>query len=189
MLNWIDIADWAGHQSGRASLTEQRTRRYLNQRYCQWAVAILPLLAISNCPALSTADTSCLSLISSGTRHEYRRFPGQHDVHNAATQATTRAIFRTDAAFFTITVASFSVHMDYILTVFALATTSNGPALTTGTISTSPFKSRGTRHEYRQVPPHPYSNWPRAIVSPFSLSTSNRGAGAVSPVFWKSRVE
>jgi hypothetical protein len=126
--------------------------------YSEWTVAILPLLAISNCPALSTADTSCLSWISSGTRHEYRRFPGQHDVHNAATQTTTRAVFRADAAFFTITVASFSVHTYYIVTVFALATTSNGPALTTGTISTLPFKSPGTRHEYRQVPPHPYSN-------------------------------
>lgn len=109
-------------------------------------------------PGLLIANTSCWSLVSLGTRRECRRFPGQHDVHNAATQAITRAVFRTDAAFFTITVASFSVHTDYIVTVFALATTSNGPALTTGTISTLPFKSPGTRHEYRQVPPHPYSN-------------------------------
>jgi len=51
---------------------------------------------------LSADSIHVLCLSSSGTRHEYRSWPGQQDVHNAATQTITTAIFGVDTLLLTI---------------------------------------------------------------------------------------
>ena len=62
--------------------------------------------------------------------------------------------------------------------VAGLASTSNGPTLTIGIAVTSPVTSLGTRHEYEQVPPQPYSNWPVVITLPFESRISTFGGCA-----------
>ncbi len=40
-----------------------------------------------------------------------------------------------------------------------------------------PLMDEGTRHEYEQVKPQPYSNLPEWIVLPAALTILKRGAG------------
>lgn len=55
---------------------------------------------------------------------------------------------------------------------------SNGPGSATLTVN-FPLKLEGTRHEYAQVPPQPYSKLPWASVFPSSLRIWICGAGAL----------
>ena len=56
---------------------------------------------------------------------------------------------------------------------------SKGPRLTSTCTWYLPLKSSGTRHEYRHVPPQPYSNLPEARTLPASSIIFTFGAGAL----------
>ena len=56
------------------------------------------------------------------------------------------------------------------------ATSASGPASISTLIRYSSARSDGTRHEYAQVKPQPYSNLPRLMISPLAVAIVNVGA-------------
>ena len=61
--------------------------------------------------------------------------------------------------------------------------TSNGPQSPSTSTRYLPLKPSGTRHEYRQEPPQPYSKLPWARILPASSRIFNFGGRGVSSPF------
>ncbi len=64
-----------------------------------------------------------------------------------------------------------------LISLGLLLSTAKGPALSWTNTWNLPDTSDGTRHEYRQVKPHPYSKLPWCTALPSLSLTTNSGLG------------